>query len=75
MRPGTTEGGNKAPGACYEAGMSWRGITLGAGDAASLNQYDRDIAKAQSSEARAWLLQNKAEYMALILGIEIVRAQ
>lgn len=56
----------------YYAGMVWRGVVLGAADAEHLNQYDRDIAKAQSPEARSWLLQNKAEYMALLLGVEMI---
>ncbi|ENL6969564.1 hypothetical protein AB5R23_005445, partial [Klebsiella pneumoniae] len=54
-------------------GMQWRGITLGHADAAALNQFDIDISKAQAPEARTWLLQNKAEFIALMLGIEIVK--
>ncbi|STU54808.1 Uncharacterised protein [Klebsiella pneumoniae subsp. pneumoniae] len=50
-----------------------RGITLGHADAAALNQFDIDISKAQAPEARTWLLQNKAEFIALILGIEVVK--
>ncbi len=42
-------------------------------DAAALNQFDIDISKAQAPEARTWLLQNKAEFIALMLGIEIVK--
>ena len=38
-----------------------------------LNQFDIDISKAQAPEARTWLLQNKAEFIALILGIEVVK--
>jgi hypothetical protein len=39
----------------------------------SANQFDIDISKAQAPEARTWLLQNKAEFIALILGIEVVK--
>ncbi|AWL54544.1 hypothetical protein DKC11_01075 (plasmid) [Klebsiella quasipneumoniae] len=46
---------------------------LGHADAAALNQFDIDISKAQAPEARTWLLQNKAEFIALILGIEVVK--
>ncbi|WP_446924854.1 hypothetical protein, partial [Klebsiella pneumoniae] len=60
-------------GNAYYAGMQWRGITLGHADAAALNQFDIDISKAQAPEARTWLLQNKAEFIALMLGIEIVK--
>lgn len=56
---------------CYTAGMAWRGISLTALEAATLNQYDRDIAKAVSPAAKSWLIQNKAEFMALLLDIEI----
>ena len=56
---------------CYSSGMAWRGITLTTLEAASLNQYDKDIAKAVSSEAKSWLMQNKAEFMALLLSIEV----
>lgn len=59
-------------GSTYYAGMQWRGITLGHADAAVLNQFDIDIGKAQAPDARSWLLQNKAEFIALILGIEVV---
>ena len=52
-------------GNAYYAGMQWRGITLGHADAAALNQFDIDISKAQAPEARTWLLQNKAEFIAL----------
>ncbi len=55
-------------GRAYFAGMQWRGIELNGSDADALNQYDIDIAK-----ARAWLIQNKAEYMALILDIKVVK--
>jgi hypothetical protein len=51
--------------------MAWRGISLTALEAATLNQYDRDIAKAVSPAAKSWLIQNKAEFMALLLDIEI----
>ncbi|EIW3898162.1 MULTISPECIES: hypothetical protein [Enterobacteriaceae] len=60
-------------GNAYYAGKQWRGITLGHADAAALNQFDIDISKAQAPEARTWLLQNKAEFIALMLGIEIVK--
>ena len=60
-------------GNAYFAGMQWRGITFGHADAAALNQFDIDISKAQAPEARTWLLQNKAEFIALMLGIEIVK--
>ncbi|HBW7921903.1 TPA: hypothetical protein MFG29_004902 [Klebsiella pneumoniae] len=46
---------------------------LKAADAAALNQFDIDISKAQAPEARTWLLQNKAEFIALTLGIEVVK--
>jgi hypothetical protein len=59
-------------GESYYGGMQWRGIILGPADAEHLNQYDRDIAKAQSPGARSWLLQNKAEYMALLLNVTMV---
>ncbi|MEX0550329.1 hypothetical protein [Raoultella terrigena] len=59
-------------GSTYHAGMQWRGITLEHADAAVLNQFDIDIGKAQAPDARSWLLQNKAEFIALILGIEVV---
>ncbi|EJG2388921.1 hypothetical protein AM391_RS23600 [Kluyvera ascorbata] len=61
----------KNAGACYTEGMAWRGITLTTLEAASLNQYDRDISKAVSPDAKSWLMQNKAEFMALLLGIEV----
>lgn len=38
----------------------------------SRNPFDV-IAKARAPEARAWLIQNKAEYMALILDIKVVK--
>ena len=60
-------------GNAYYAGMQWRGITLGHADAAALNQFDIDISKAQAPEARTWLLQNNVEFLALMLGIEIVK--
>ncbi|MGR4233010.1 hypothetical protein [Klebsiella pneumoniae] len=60
-------------GNAYFAGMQWRGITLGHADAAALNQFDIDISKAQAPEARTGLLQNKAEFIALIPGIEVVK--
>ncbi|HBY9712878.1 TPA: hypothetical protein MJA59_004916 [Klebsiella aerogenes] len=60
-------------GRAYFAGMQWRGIELNGSDVAALNQYDIDIAKARAPEARAWLIQNKAEYMALILDIKVVK--
>lgn len=47
-----------------------RGIELDRSDAAALNQYDFDIGKAHAPEVSAWLIQNKAEYMALILDIK-----
>lgn len=53
--------------------MQWRGIELNGSDAAALSQYDIDIAKALAQEAHAWLIQNKAEYMALILDIRVVK--
>ncbi|MGG7993468.1 hypothetical protein PGO11_22785 [Klebsiella aerogenes] len=69
----TGEGFIQGAGNAYFAGMQWRGITLGHADAAALNQFDIDISKAQAPEARTWLLQNKAEFIALMLGIEIVK--
>lgn len=62
----------KIAGTCYTSGMAWRGITLTSLEAAALNQYDRDISKAISPEAKSWLMQNKSEFMALLLGIEVV---
>ena len=59
-------------GECYLPGMVWRGIVLTTLEAAALNQYDRDIEKAISPEARSWLRQNKAEFMALLLDIEMM---
>ncbi|ECI4151892.1 hypothetical protein DPO80_16300 [Salmonella enterica subsp. salamae] len=61
-----------SPGIAYCAGMKWRGVVLKRTEAESLNQFDRDIAKARSPEARSWLLQNKACFMALILDIETI---
>lgn len=63
----------KAPGEHYSEGMKWRGTTLGKYDAQALNNYDRDISKAVAPAAKSWLIQNKAEYVGLILGIETVR--
>lgn len=60
-------------GNAYYAGMQWRGIGLNGPDAAALNQFDIDIAKARAPKARTWLIQNKAEYMALILDIKVVK--
>ena len=73
MTAATENGCEKAPGQYYSKGMKWRGITLGKYDAEALNNYDRDIAKAVAPEARSWLIQNKAEYVGLMLGIETVR--
>ncbi|HBC0335490.1 TPA: hypothetical protein I8P26_003304 [Salmonella enterica subsp. enterica serovar Napoli] len=53
--------------------MQWRAIELDGSDVAALNQYDIDIAKARTAAARAWFIQNKAEYMALILDIKVVK--
>ena len=64
--------GTLPAGACYSAGMAWRGIVLSTLEAAALNQYDRDIEKAISPEAKSWLRQNKAEFMGLLLEIETV---
>lgn len=63
----------KAPGQHYYEGMKWRGITLGKYDAQALNNYDRDISKAVAPEAKSWLIENKAEFVGLMLGIETVR--
>lgn len=60
-------------GRIYFAGMQWCGIELDGSDAGALNQYDIDIAKARAPEARVWLIQNKAEYMALMLDIKVVK--
>lgn len=60
-------------GSAYFAGMQWRGIELNGPDATALNQFDIDIAKACAPEACAWLIQNKAEYMALILDIKVMK--
>ncbi|EEF2249538.1 hypothetical protein C7X68_21920 [Salmonella enterica subsp. enterica serovar Infantis] len=37
------------------------------------NIHSDVIAKARVPEARAWLIQNKSEYMALILDIKVVK--
>ena len=46
-------------------------IQQGAGNAYFAGMQWRG--KAQAPEARTWLLQNKAEFIALILGIEVVK--
>ena len=63
----------KVPGTHYFEGMKWHGIILGKYDAQALNNYDRDISKAVAPEAKSWLIQNKAEFVGLMLGIETVR--
>ncbi len=53
--------------------IMWMGVLHSTRRCCSANQFDIDISKAQAIRSTHRLLQNKAEFIALMLGIEIVK--